>query len=382
MRQSLRAVPWPDLVIAGLLAIAAVASAILESPERDSPARAATVVISFFVAGSVALRTASPLVMAAIAATGIVALALLPQPQTPLWAFVATLVIAFSLAMHLQGWRSALALLLLVTALYVMQARTDPVLVEVVLTPPILVGAPALAGWLLARSRRQSLRLREISAELARERERVASLAASAERARISRDLHDILAHTLSSIAVQSGAAGSLLSPTAPAAALVEHIRVAAGDGLDEVRATLGAQHDDLDRDPRGGLERLPDLAHADGASLQMRRVPHHLPAGVSVAAFRIVQEALTNRRRHAPGSSVAIEVDCSDGVLRVSVVNGPSPGATPAQRSPGRGILGMRERAHLYGGDVEAGRVADDGWRVAAWFPLAAVSAMGGDTA
>ncbi|MEO6943835.1 MAG: histidine kinase, partial [Lacisediminihabitans sp.] len=251
---------------------------------------------------------------------------------------------------------------------------------EMLLTPPIIVGAPALAGWLLARSRAQSERLRRLTAELAAERERHANLAAEAERSRIARDLHDILAHTLSSIAVQAGAAQQLLAVSDPAMGPVEHVMASAQNGLAEVRSllTVARGRTDPAEDPRPGLERLSELASTDGATLTIVGSPVAVHAGVSLAAFRISQEALTNVRRHAPGTRPRLTVAYERDSLRIVIENDIRAGTPPSLENvstPGNGLVGMAERAAAHSGSVYAGP-CDDGrvWRVRVTIPYGGV--------
>jgi len=361
--QRRRRVPWVDIAIAAVL----VAGALVSTAMDAAAAHPFAEIIAGLVAASVALRTVAPWVMAAAASLGVVAISLLPDPSTPLWAFVTSLVIAFSLAYRLTGWQLCAALALLLAAEYVIQVRTSTSTVEMLLTPPILVAAPALAGGLLARSRAQAQRLRTLSVELAASRSRVAALSADAERMRITRDLHDALGHTLSSIAVQAGAAGSLLEEEHPARASVERIRLAAHDGLDDVRHVLAAQ-----RPPGDGLTRVAELALHSGAELTVTGTRQDVSGDAGDVCFRIVQEALTNARRHAPGARVRVLVDHRPGELLLEIVND---GPIEPVHADGRGLIGMRQRALACGGRVEASPVGD-GWCVRAWMPLPGAAA------
>ncbi|KQV06896.1 sensor histidine kinase [Leifsonia sp. Root112D2] len=364
--------PWPDLVMAMLLIAAAIVTTALD----DAVLHPITEIVATLTAASVVLRTRAPMVMAIVASIGCVVLSQLPGAATPLWAFATVLVLAFSVADHLRGIWAGIALVLILAATFIIQVGTSTSTVEIVLTPPIIVGAPALAGWLLARSRAQSERLRRLTAELAAERERHAALAAEAERSRIARDLHDILAHTLSSIAVQAGAAQQLLAASDPAMGPVEHVMTSAREGLAEVRSllTVARGRTGPDVDPRPGLERLPELAATDGATLTIVGSPVAAQSGVSLAAFRIVQEALTNARRHAPGTRPRVTVTYERGGLRIVIENEIRAGA-PGHADPGgdrgNGLVGMVERAAAHSGTVQAGP-SDDGslWRVRATLP------------
>jgi signal transduction histidine kinase len=206
--------------------------------------------------------------------------------------------------------------------------------------------------------------------------------AARGERARIARELHDVVAHHISMIAVQAETA-RLTTPGLPdeGAKRLVAIGDTARDALTEMRRLLGvlrsdAGADPVSRRPQPGLAQLNDLIDAAresaGASTRLilrgRVVP--VEPGVALTAYRIVQEALTNARRHAPGAAVDVELDYADTVLRVRVRdNGPGP---PAESSAtaGHGLLGMRERAAMVGGTLRAGPAAVGGFLVEATLP------------
>ena len=174
------------------------------------------------------------------------------------------------------------------------------------------------------------------------------------ERARIARELHDVVAHHLSVIAIQAEAAPYRV-PDAPEALTGSFatIRANAVEGLGELRRVLGLLRDDYDPEngPQPTLDRLADLV-ANGrdagltvtASVDGDRRP--LPAGVELSAYRIVQEALSNAMRHAPGAEVTVEVAYRPAELELRVVNGPGRGPSAAPAGPGHGVTGMRERA------------------------------------
>ena len=200
------------------------------------------------------------------------------------------------------------------------------------------------------------------------------------ERARIARELHDVVAHHLSVIAIQAEAAPYRV-PDAPEALIGSFatIRANAVEGLGELRRVLGLLRDDHDHEdgPQPTLDRLADLV-ANGrdagltvtASVDGDRRP--LPAGVELSAYRIVQEALSNAMRHAPGAEVTVEVAYRSAELELRVVNGPGRTAAPsAPAGAGHGVTGMRERAAMLGGRLTAAPGPDGGWTVAAVLPV-----------
>jgi len=204
---------------------------------------------------------------------------------------------------------------------------------------------------------------------------------ARGERARIARELHDVVAHHISMIAVQAETA-RLTTPGMPAAGAqrLTEIGDTARAGLTEMRRLLGvlredAQAEAADRHPQPGLEQLPGLvdeareSSGAGYRLIVSGVPVTVDPGVGLAAYRIVQEGLTNARRHAPGAAVDVEVRYGNGELRLVIRdNGPGPQQTAA--SGGHGLHGMRERAAAVGGELRAGATTVGGFLVQARLP------------
>jgi signal transduction histidine kinase len=204
---------------------------------------------------------------------------------------------------------------------------------------------------------------------------------ARGERARIARELHDVVAHHISMIAVQAETA-RLTTPGMPAAGAqrLSEIGDTARAGLTEMRRLLGvlredAQAEAADRHPQPGLEQLPGLvdeareSSGAGCRIIISGAPVTVDPGVGLAAYRIVQEALTNARRHAPGAAVDVEVRYGDSGLRLIIRdNGPGPQQTAP--AGGHGLRGMRERAAAVGGELRAGAATVGGFLVEARLP------------
>jgi signal transduction histidine kinase len=212
---------------------------------------------------------------------------------------------------------------------------------------------------------------------------------ARGERATIARELHDVVAHHISMIAVQAET-GRLTTPGLPAlgARRFAEIGDTARAGLTEMRRLLGVLRPDTAPDPVAELAPQPGLAElaglvdsareASGAGCRLivsGRVAR-LDPGVELAAFRIVQEALTNTRRHAPGAAVDVELRYATDKLLVRVRDN-GPGA-PSEGGPGHGLLGMRERAAAVGGSLSAGEVPGGGFLVSASLPQTSGCASG----
>ena len=236
--------------------------------------------------------------------------------------------------------------------------------------PFLLVAAAVLVG---ESRRKQAEVVTALDATQAAMAESVREQTAMEERAAIARELHDIVAHHLSVIAVQSETA-RLTSPklSADARGRFEAIAATARDALTETRRLLGVLREDAegeaDRAPQPGLDQLSELvdtARDAGSNIRLimqgKVVP--LPAGIDLAAYRIVQEALTNARRHAPGSDVDVEVTYGEGVLRLRVRDyGPGPAEN---LMAGHGMVGMRDRATIAGGAFACGAADGGGFAV-----------------
>ncbi|WP_329280681.1 sensor histidine kinase [Streptomyces sp. NBC_01451] len=208
------------------------------------------------------------------------------------------------------------------------------------------------------------------------ERAQAARRRADEERLRIARELHDVLAHSISVINVQAGVGLALLdSDPEQARSALTTIKAASKEALGEVRQVLDALRTpgDAPRAPAPGLDRLPELveqAGGAGLTVEVRGAAPKLSPGTDLAAFRIVQEALTNVVRHSGSRHARLRVDEADGALTLCVDDdGPATGADAG--GSGNGLAGMRERAAALGGTIEAGPLADGGFRVLAVLPL-----------
>ena len=201
-----------------------------------------------------------------------------------------------------------------------------------------------------------------------------------AERVRIARELHDVLAHSLSQINVQAGVGLHLMDkqPEKAAAALAS-IKETSKTALDEVRSVLGVLRAEGGADPNAPLVPEPDLARLDGlvASVTSQGIDVTLdnrlgpvPQAVQLALYRIVQESLTNVARHASARSARVELVDDGGFYRATITDDGVGAAENGTASGGRGLLGMHERAELLGGTLEAAPLPGGGFRVAASIP------------
>jgi len=255
---------------------------------------------------------------------------------------------------------------------------------EIAFTVVVMVVAWFFGRWRRMRAERAAQFLREQEAEAAR--------AVAEERTRIARELHDVVAHQVSLMTVQAGAAQAVVDadPDAARRAMVA-VEETGRQALDELRHLLGVLRPDREatgRDPQPDLADLGGLASRVRAAgvdvtLEVEGVPRDLPARVQLSAYRIVQEALTNVIRHAgTGARAKVGLQCEDTddgqVLHVEVENDGG-GSEPAPVTHGgHGIVGMRERALLLGGDLEAGPTAAGGFRVMARLPMGPIDTAG----
>ena len=237
-------------------------------------------------------------------------------------------------------------------------------------------GCLLLAGvWIVGRAVRER---REYAARAA---ERLAERAVTEERLRIARELHDIVAHGMSLIAVKAGVANHVLRERPEEAHdALRLIETTSRGALTEMRRMLGVLRADgappADLDPAPGLAGLPDLV--ERAAMAGVRVDSEvqdvdgLPEGVALAAYRIVQEAVTNVIKHAAPATCRVVVAGEGGTLTIEVTDdGPGARMPPEQAGTGHGLIGMRERAALYGGTLTAGPRPDGGFAVSARIPV-----------
>lgn len=244
----------------------------------------------------------------------------------------------------------------------------------------LLVGAWA-TGRLLRARRLLIEELARTTEELRHSREAHAQAAVAAERTRIARELHDVIAHSVGVMVVQAGAAERMI-PLDPdrAVSATESVQESGRQALADLRNLLGLlrsaeeHHDAGELEPQPGLDDVPALlARLQDAGLSVRLdrtgTPRPLPPGVDLAAFRIVQEALTNVLKHAPDPAASVRVRYAEDGVDIEVVNR---GGSRRRRAGGggHGLVGMRERTAVYGGTFEAGARDDGNFAVSVHLP------------
>ncbi|WP_084223241.1 sensor histidine kinase [Kitasatospora cheerisanensis] len=270
-------------------------------------------------------------------------------------------------------------------AMGVLQNRRDhfplPALFGICVVGYLLVGVlPALFGRYRAQRSALLDSLRERNEQLVRERVMIAHQARLRERHRIAQDMHDSLGHQLALIAVHTGALEVDRTLGERQREAVGVLRQAATGAMRELRQVVGLLREDAAPAAGGvdAIDRLVESSQAAGTQVELRHegTPRELAAAVGHAAYRIAQEGLTNAHKHAPGAPIVVTVRHERDAVIVEVVNGPGGDGTSAV-SGGQGLTGLRERARLLGGVVQAGGLPDGGFRLGGRLPYASDGAL-----
>jgi signal transduction histidine kinase len=251
----------------------------------------------------------------------------------------------------------------------------------------ILFSGPVMASLLLGVSvrhwRNSFSALTERARQLERERDQQARIAAAAERTRIAREMHDVIAHSLSvMVTLSKGAALKQAAEPERASLAMRQVAATGHQALDEMRRLLGVLRTEdapESRQPQPGvaqIDALFDQVRSTGlaAELTVTGTPEALPPGAELTVYRIVQEALTNTLKHAAApTGVSVAISYRPDVVTVDVRDdGARRDAGPEAATPGHGLTGMRERAAVYGGAVAAGPGPVGGWQIHARLPMA----------
>jgi len=331
-----------------------------------------------------AARRRFPLAVLATSVASGLAFANLGLP--PVFLGVAILVAVYSVAAYGDRWVSLAGLAAAELGSAAVQLTPGRFQAPTPVSNALVIGAAWLLGYFVGVRRAYTTQL-ERTAELEQAREELARRAVTEERLRLARELHDVVAHAMSVIAVQSGV-GAHVANTQPqeAAKALAAIEATSRAALEELRRLLGVLRR-RDSEPQGDLTPVPGLADLDSllaevakaglaVRLRVEGTPSQLPAGVDLSAYRIVQEALTNVVKHAGPARAQVVVGYGDQDVTVEVTDdGRGVGASTGdgQAMVGHGLIGMRERVAAFGGDLEVGPRPDGGFRVAARLPLAA---------
>lgn len=363
-----------------LIAAAAVAVGQIEAwtAELGEGSRIVTVLAALAATGVLALRRRQPIAAALVVLAAFAVKERFGAEGDVVVLLVAGVVTVFAVGAREPSPRSERALLLLLAVAATGTLLSDEPAVSELLFTSVVTGAPWVAGRLLRDRTERAAMAEELAARREREAQQQARLAAAEERARIARELHDLVGHAVSVMVLQAGAAEQVAreGPEQVASALTS-IQDTGRAAIEELRRVLGLLREE---GQSGDLEPLPDLHHLDALVEGVRAAgvdltvevdgdPMPLPAGVSLAAFRIVQEALTNVVKHAGGARAGVRIGYRADSLSLEVVDDGSGGA-PGDPT-GHGLVGIRERAAMCGGRVQVGRRPGGGFRVAAELPL-----------
>lgn len=371
-----------DLLISTVVAVALVAYTWLG--DADPSPKVAGTALSAGIAGALWVRRRLPII-ASGGIGGLVSLYgfVVEEAGTLL---IAPLLIAFYSVGAYAGRRRALVGFGLAYGATVLGLFGDPNVrgnvAENAFFVLLVAGAAWVSGTAVRTSRARSAKLADLAAQLERERDENARLAVAAERGRIARELHDVVAHGISVIAVQAGAGRHALgSDSQRAHAAFAAIEETARQALVEMRRMLGLLREQTEPASAAPLPRLADhnelieRARADGLAVEVgiEGDPRSLPPGVDLAAYRVLQEALTNVRKHAPTARADVRIRFAAGELEIEVRNNGALGHTSTEIASGggHGLIGMQERVALYGGTLEAGPLTGGGFRVRAQIPL-----------
>ena len=359
---------WLDPLLAALLTVLGQAEvwsgAVIGGPRSAVAALIAASTVA------VAFRRRAPLTVVVVCFGSLAAQSLIGVDANSAFApFIAAFFAIGSAAYYAR--RPVLALIVAICLIW------PAILVDKGLSPSDLLYAAVLIG--LAWSVGWAFAVGRLRAQLA---EHQANAAAAQERVQIARELHDVIAHSISVMTLHAGGVRRLLQPgQQEERAALEIVEQTGQHALAELQRVLGALRTPADRplEVQPGLQRVDELlesARATGMAtqLEVEGEPHPLPAGIDLSMYRITQEALTNVLKHARATQVEVRIRYGDGAVRVLVTDDGVP-PSPTERHLGHGLLGMRERTALYGGTLEAGPLPGRGFQVAAMIPVPEVT-------
>lgn len=363
--------PLADALVAAVFVVAVVVEAGLSDTNRPPVVHA---LIAAPAMATLAWRRRWPLVAAAAVIGSDVAI----NPNGQFSTLLALVLVSFTVGSELDPPRSWLGLAIVavpfLALLYLEDLEPSDIAAAL-----IFIGGPFAVG-VGVRTRAAGLaEAVERAARLEREQVEQAAAAVAEERARIARELHDIVSHSLSVVTIQTQAVRLRLRPDQEQDERdLAAVETTARQALAEMRRLFGvlrSQGDAVSLAPQPGLAELDALltqVRTAGLEVELRRVgePADLPPGVDLAAYRIVQEGLTNTLRHAQARRAWVTLRFSDTVLDVAVEDDGS-GRRAMSDAGGHGLVGVRERVQLYGGQVETGARAGGGFRLAARLPV-----------
>lgn len=359
-----------DVIVAILAAVVLAVSS--PAPQIEGWVK---LVVILIVAAPLAARRFWPLPMFFLSLTGAIVSAALGVASGP--GFVAAAFALYTVAVETPHLRRepTIAIAILTIAVLMVGAFGGPAAEFDIGVSDVVVGVAAMGvAWTSGRYVQQRHRYEAASAD------HLAQTAVSKERVRIARELHDIVAHTLSLITVKASVARHVAAthPDETRVAL-EVIESTSRDATDEIRRLLAVLRPEAYEPSTphrvSDIPRLVERMDNRESEVDLRiSDAERLSASLQAAIYRIVQESLTNAVRHSPQSWIRVIVERDDDGICVEITNGPSPVEHPRRRKPpahrGLGLMGMKERAALHGGNVDAGTTSEGGYRILARFP------------
>ncbi|MBB2912080.1 signal transduction histidine kinase [Streptosporangium becharense] len=403
---------WLDLLLALAVGVAGLVESFGRQEQIGHPVPMAAGAVA--AAAAVLLRRRSPIAMLlTLIAVGLAVREAVGTGYYAAWHFYSTLILVHTVAstVELRSYRGGVGLGCVLTAYAYLQTLQTNDIAEVLISA-VFMSVAYGSGILLRRQIDQTLRLAERTTRLEVEREERARRAVAEERARIARELHDVISHKVSVMTLHAGGVRMLLDDDRERKRERDMLLTAEQAGREavgELQLMLGVLREAGDHVPetvRPGLSRLEGLvAHVReaGPDVRLRIIgePRPLPPGLDLSAYRVIQEALTNVLKHAGAGRADVVVDYGPDELNVQVTDdgaggGPAPGTahdtgghstgghstgghdTGGHGTGGHGLIGMRERTAMHGGDLSAGPLPGGGYRVAARFPLGTATETG----
>jgi signal transduction histidine kinase len=286
---------------------------------------------------------------------------------------------AVLLGSHPNAWLSRLGLVIVLAGAVTVVRNAPDSSTDDLISVPAMFGIGWLIGWALRERTQQTEAAEERALRAERERETAARLAVAEERSRIARELHDVVAHAVSVMVLQVGAVRHRMAETDSGdGEALRNVEEAGRTALREMRRLLNAMRsegDTLELLPHPGLDDLSDLVtdvQSAGLPVELRvhGPAYPLPPGLDLSAYRILQEGLTNALKHAHAHHATVDLGYEPTGLRLEVRDD-GRGQAAANGSPGHGLVGIRERVKLYGGDMTAGPAPEGGFRLQVVLPL-----------
>ncbi len=332
---------------------------------------------------SVAYRRIAPATAAAVALTAVAAYQISGHDPQGAFVSVSILLACYALGRWATLQRQLAVVLFALIAMTTAQLDSGFSAGNDLLTWVPLVVVPVCTGAVVTRRAALAVALRRKQDRLQDDHELAQARAITEERSRVARELHDVVAHCVSVMVIQAAAARLQVRSDLAAARAAMHVVADCGrDALSDLRRVVGARRngDDTFAVVSPGIAQLPQLAaglRSAGTAVRLRcDVLSNLPADLDLAVYRVVAEALTNVGKHAPTASVETRVASIDGAVEISVVDS-GPKQPIEAPGTGNGLIGMRERVALYGGELETGVTPSGGFAVRARLPLIAPVAV-----